>query len=378
MPRIVRFARHGGPEVLEVREEPLEEPGEGEVRLKIEAIGLNRAEIMLRNGAYVSNPTFPSRIGIEASGVIDAVGPGVSGLSIGERAGAVPFNSWDQWGNWTNDSVNKYGLYGESAVVRRSCCPRSAWPAILTGYRRSRAGALWCQYGTAWGGLVDHAGVSSDDIVLVTAASSSAALAGLQIAKNAGAMVIAATRRSDKAEFLFGAGADHVVATEEEDLGTRVKEITSGQGFTIAYDPVGGAFIGDLVAAAQPYGLIVNYGNLRTEPIDIPVLPMLAKRLFFKFHSLYDTMRLPEKRAACFAFVHDEVASGALKADHRPDLPAGADRGRASLHGNQRAARQDRRHHLRLAEIAALGWRGRHPRFCRTRAASSEDREGPP
>ena len=92
-----------------------------------------------------------------------------------------------------------------------------------------------------------------------------------------------------------------------------MKEITGGQGFTIAYDPVGGAFIGDLVAAAQPYGLIVNYGNLRTEPIDIPVLPMLAKRLFFKFHSLYDTMRLPEKRAACFAFVHDQVACGALK-----------------------------------------------------------------
>ena len=308
MPRIVRFARHGSPEVLEVRDEPLEEPGEGEVRLKIEAIGLNRAEIMLRNGAYVSHPSFPSRIGIEASGVIDAVGPGVSGFSIGERAGAVPFNSWDQWGNWTSDSVNKYGLYGESAVVPAFCVARNP-----DGISAVEAGAIWCQYGTAWGGLVDHACVSSDDIVLVTAASSSAALAGLQIAKNAGAMVIAATRKSDKADFLYGAGADHVVATEEEDLETRVKEITGGQGFTIAYDPVGGAFIGDLVAAAQPYGLIVNYGNLRTEAIDIPVLPMLAKRLFFKFHSLYDTMRLPEKRAACFAFVHDEVASGALK-----------------------------------------------------------------
>ena len=308
MPRIVRFARHGGPEVLEVRDEPLEEPGEGEVRLKIEAIGLNRAEIMLRNGAYVSHPTFPSRIGIEASGVIDAVGPGVSGFSIGERAGAVPFNSWDQWGNWTSDSVNRYGLYGESAVVPAFCVARNP-----DGISAAEAGAIWCQYGTAWGGLVDHAGVSSDDIVLVTAASSSAALAGLQIAKNAGAMVIAATRQSNKADFLLGAGADHVVATEEEDLETRVKEITGGQGFTIAYDPVGGAFIGDLVAAAQPYGLIVNYGNLRTEAIDIPVLPMLAKRLFFKFHSLYDTMRLPGKRAACFAFVHDEVASGALK-----------------------------------------------------------------
>ena len=308
MPRIVRFARHGGPEVLEVRDEPLEEPGEGEVRLKIAAIGLNRAEIMFRSGAYIANPDFPSRIGIEASGTIDAVGPGVSGFSIGDRAGAVPFNSWDRWGNWTNDSVNKYGLYGESAVVPAFCVARN--PDNISAVE---AGAIWCQYGTAWGGLVDHANVSSDDIVVVTAASSSAALAGLQIAKNAGATVIAATRRSDKAEFLRGAGADHVIATEEEDFASRVMEITGGQGFTIAYDPVGGAFIGDLVAAAQPYGLIVNYGNLRTDSIDIPVLPMLAKRLFFKFHSLYDTMRLPEKRAACFAYVHDQVGSGALK-----------------------------------------------------------------
>ena len=308
MPRIVRFSRHGGPEVLEVRDEPLQEPGEGEVRLRIEAIGLNRAEIMFRNGAYIANPTFPSRIGIEASGTIDALGPGVSGLSVGDRAGAVPFNSWDKWGNWTSDSVTKYGLYGESAVV-----PAFAVARNPDGISAVEAGAIWCQYGTAWGGLVDHAKVSSGDIVLVTAASSSAALGGLQIAKNAGATVIAATRRSDKADFLRGAGADHVIAIEEEDLASRVKEITGGQGFTIAYDPVGGAFIGDLVEAAQPYGLIVNYGNLRTEPMDIPVLPLLAKRLFFKFHSLYDTMRLPEKRTACFAFVHDQVASGTLK-----------------------------------------------------------------
>ncbi len=307
MARIVRFARHGGPEVLKLRDEPLVEPGEGEVRLRVEAIGLNRAEIMFRTGAYVATPAFPSRIGIEASGTIDALGPGVSGFSIGERAAAVPFISWDQWGNWTPDSVIKYGAYGESAVVPAFTVARNP-----DGIPATDAGAIWCQYATAWGGLVDHAGVSSDDIVLVTAASSSAGLGGLQIAKNAGATVIAATRKREKADFLTGAGADHVVATEEEDLESRVKAITGGQGFTIAYDPVGGAFIGDLVAAAQPCGLIVNYGNLRTEPIDIPVLPMLAKRLRFKFHSLYDTVRLPEKRAACFAFVHDQVASGAL------------------------------------------------------------------
>ena len=176
---------------------------------------------------------------------------------------------------------------------------------------------------------MDCAGVSSDDIVLVTAASSSAALGGLQIAKNAGAMVIAATRKAERVEFLRGAGADHVIAIEE-DLESRVKEITGGQGFTIAYDPVGGALIGDLVAAAQPCGLIVSYGNLRTEPIDIPILPMLAKRLDIKFHSVFDTVRLPEKRAACFAFVHDQVAAGALKAIVDRTFPSSRSRTRTA------------------------------------------------
>ena len=247
-------------------------------------------------------------------------GQSVTDFAIGDRGRhrALPLLA-DKWGNWTADSAIKYGVYGESAVVPAFCVargPEGISPcSLLQPSRREfvERGAIWSQYATAWGGLVDCAGVSADDIVLVTAASSSAALGGLQIAKNAGAMVIAATRKAEKAEFLRGAGADHVIAIEEEDLESRVKEITGGQGFTIAYDPVGGALIGDLVAAAQPCGLIVSYGNLRTEPIDIPILPMLAKRLDIKFHSVFDTVRLPEKRAACFAFVHDHVAAGALK-----------------------------------------------------------------
>ena len=308
MPRIVRLARHGGPEVLEVRDEPLEEPGEGEVRLEVESFGLNRGDIMFRSGAYVASTKFPSRIGVEASGVIEALGPGVTNFVAGERVATVPFLSWDEWGNWTPESSIKYGVYGESAVVPAFCLARTP-----EGNSAVEAGAIWAQYATAWGGLVDYAGVSSDDIVLVTAASSSAALGGLQIAKNAGAQVIAATRKAEKADFLQVVGADHVIVTEEEDLESRVKEITGGRGFTIAYDPVGGAFFGRLVAAARPCGLIVSYGNLRTEPIDIPILPMLAKRLNVKFHSVFDTVRLPEKRAACFAFVQDQVSSGALR-----------------------------------------------------------------
>lgn len=309
MARVVRFGRHGGPEVLDIREEAPVRPGAGEVRIEVEAIGLNRAEIMFRTGHYVAAPSFPSRIGLEASGTIDALGPGVSGFAIGDRVAAVPYLSWDEWGNWTTDSVVKYGVYGESAVVPAFTVARNP-----DGVSPVQGAAIWCQYATAWGGLIDHAALTPSDILLVTAASSSAALGGLQIAKLVGATVIAATRKADKADFLRGAGADHVVATEEEDLARRVKDITGGRGFTVAYDPVGGRFLRALVDAAQPGATIVNYGNLRTEAVDIPILPMLAKRLDIKFHSLFDTVRLPEKRAACFAWVRERVASGALEA----------------------------------------------------------------
>ena len=309
MARVVRFARHGGPEVLEIHDEAPTPPGAGELRIAVEAIGLNRAEIMFRSGHYVAAAAFPSRIGLEASGVIDALGPGVSGFAIGDRVAAVPYLSWDEWGNWTTDSVVKYGVYGESAVVPVFTVARNP-----DGLSPVQGAAIWCQYATAWGGLIDYAALAPSDIVLVTAASSSAALGGLQIAKRVGATVIAATRKTDKADFLREAGADYVVATEEEDLARCVKEITGGRGFTVAYDPVGGRFLRALVDAAQPGATIVSYGNLRTEAVDLPILPMLAKRLDIKFHSLFDTVRLPEKRAACFAWVRERVASGALAA----------------------------------------------------------------
>ena len=157
--------------MLKIVEEPLQEPGPGEVRLKVEAVGLNRAEIMLRTGKYVAVPEFPARIGIEAAGEIDAVGPDVDDVKIGERVSAVPFLSWDRHGNWIPDSIINYGVYGESAIV-------PAWTVARNpeGTTATNAAAAWCQDPTAWEGIVDFAGLTADLIVLVSAASSSAGL----------------------------------------------------------------------------------------------------------------------------------------------------------------------------------------------------------
>src|SRR5664279_4388440 len=106
MPKIVRFYETGGAEVLKIEESPFVEPGVGEVRLAVEAIGLNRAEVMCRRGQYLENPVLPSRLGYEAAGIVDAVGPGTAGVKIGDRVSTIP-----------SFSIGAYGVYGESAVV---------------------------------------------------------------------------------------------------------------------------------------------------------------------------------------------------------------------------------------------------------------------
>ncbi len=106
MPKIIRFHEIGGADVLKVEDLPLSEPGEGEVRLKVEAIGLNRAEVMFRQGQYLETPELPSRLGYEAAGIVDAVGPDTSGVQIGDRVSTIP-----------GFSMGKYGVYGESAIV---------------------------------------------------------------------------------------------------------------------------------------------------------------------------------------------------------------------------------------------------------------------
>jgi NADPH:quinone reductase-like Zn-dependent oxidoreductase len=197
MPRIVRFHQTGGPEVLKIEDEPLVEPGAGEVRVAVSAIGLNYAEMMYRRGVCIADPEFPSRIGHEAAGTVDALGLGVSGFAIGDRVGTVPVQSADRFGNWTQESV-KYGVYGESALAPAHAVVRN--PEKVSD---EVCAAVWCQYLTAWGALINDAGVTADDIVLVTAATSSAGLGGLQIAKEAGATVIAATRTAAKKGYLL-------------------------------------------------------------------------------------------------------------------------------------------------------------------------------
>ena len=297
MPKIVRFYETGGPKVLKIEELPLVEPGEGEVRLAVEAIGLNRAEVMFRQGQYLENPELPSRLGYEAAGIVDAVGPGVSGIQIGDRVSTIP-----------SFSMGTYGVYGESAVV-----PAHAVAHYPDSLSPVEGAAIWMQYLTAFGALIEFGQLQKNASVLITAGSSSVALAAIQITKSAGAFAIAVTRGAVKKSFIMGAGADHVIVTEEEDLVESVMAITSGKGVSLVFDPIAGPLLGKLAEAAAPGASIFEYGALSTSPTTFPLFSALAKGLTVRGYTMFEIVRDPERLARGKRFIYNGIEAGALK-----------------------------------------------------------------
>ncbi len=297
MPRIIRFHETGGADVLQIEDLPLEEPGEGEIRLKVEAIGLNRAEVMFREGQYLEDPELPSRLGYEAAGIVDAVGPGVGDIQIGDRVSTIPAFS-----------MRTHGVYGESAIV-----PAYAAASYPDDLSASEGAAIWMQYLTAYGALIDIGQLKAGDTVVISAASSSVGLAAIQVTKAAGAVAVATTRGSAKKQFLLDAGADHVIVTNEEDLVESVMAITAETGANLLFDPVGGPFLQTLADAAAVGATIVEYGALSPDPTPFPLVTALKKALSVRGYTLFEIVQDAERLARAKQYVYDGLKSGALK-----------------------------------------------------------------
>ncbi|KTD56923.1 quinone oxidoreductase [Legionella sainthelensi] len=295
--KVVRFHEAGNPEVLKLEEIALPEPDNGEVRLRIHAIGLNRAEAMFRRGQYLIAPKFPSKIGYEASGIVEAIGPGVDQKMLGMKLSSVP--CFD---------LGKYGVYGEVAIL-----PAYALAAYPEKLSFVEATSIWMQYMTAYGALVHYGKVSKGDYVLITAASSSVGIAAIEITRAQGAISIATTRTQAKKEELLKLGADYVIVTHDEDLPTRVKEITKGQGARIIFDPVAGKDIEKLADAAADKGIIFVYGNLANEPMPFPLFTALSKGLTLRGYTLFELSANPNLRKEAEKYIFEHITQGDFK-----------------------------------------------------------------
>jgi len=294
MAKIVRFHQLGGPENLRIEELPRQQPGKGEVRLRVLASGLNRAESVYMRGRYFETPQLPSRLGYEVAGVVDAVGEGVDAAWAGKPVATVP-----------GFSQNRYGTLGEEAIVPVEVL--GEYPANLTPVQAS---AIWMQYLTAYGALVLVGGLKAGDFVSIPAASSSVGLAAIQIVRDHGATAIAVTRTAAKREELLTLGAHRVIVSDEEDYVERMKAITGGQGARITFDPVGGPTIEKLAAASAFGGHIIEYGALAGAPTPFPLVTAMVKCLSIHGYTLMQVTGNPAAAAAAKKYVYDRLADG--------------------------------------------------------------------
>lgn len=305
MARTIRFHRHGGPEALTIEEVDIPPPGPGEVRIRTRALGLNRAEALFRLGAYIEQAQFPSGIGLEAAGLIESVGAGVEGFSPGDAVSLVPPRSMLRW-----------PVHGELVTAPAELVikhpPTLGWEA---------AAASWMQYLTAYGALIAIARLKQGEHVVITAASSSVGLAAIQIANRIGAIPIAVTRTSRKAQALREAGAAHVIASTEEDLEARLKEIASEEGVRVVLDAVGGPAFLPLTAAMARGGILINYGGQSPEATPFPLFNVLSKSLMLRGYLVHEITGDPDRLAAAKAFILDGLSDGSLRPIIARSLP---------------------------------------------------------
>ncbi|PBB70572.1 NADPH:quinone reductase [Mesorhizobium sp. WSM4312] len=297
MARTVCFHQHGGPEVLRIEDIDLAPAGAGEVQIRVKALGLNRAEALLRAGSYIETPALPSGLGLEAAGIVETVGEGVNDFVPGDAVSVIPPQSMARW-----PAYGELVTYPAGLIVKHP--PSLDWQT---------AAAVWMQYLTAYGALIDIARLSSVDAVVITAASSSVGLAAIQIANKVGATAIAVTRTSAKKQALLDAGAAHVVVLAEEDLAARLSEIAGPQGVRVVLDAIGGPIFEPLTGAMSKGGILIEYGGLSPEPTPFPLAAVLGKTLTLRGYLVHEITGAPEKLEIAKAFILEGLETGTLR-----------------------------------------------------------------
>ncbi|MDB6143634.1 MAG: NADPH:quinone reductase [Pseudomonas sp.] len=297
MSRIIQFNTPGGPEVLTFKDIEVAAPGPGEVRIRVKALGLNRAESMWRTGEYIEEVKLPARLGYEAAGIVDAVGPDVTGFAVGDAVNTVPAFS-----------QNQYGMYGELVLA-----PVSAVVKHPPSLSFEEAASIWMMFITVYGAFIEAAKLTTGDVVLIPAASSSVGLAAIQLANMVGAKPIALTRTGAKRQQLLDAGAAHVIATQEQDLVAEVMRITDGTGARVVFDPVGGPTFGKLIKAMTTGGMLLVYSALSEEPAQLSYLDLLIKLPTIVGYTIWNTSGDPLRQKSAVEFILAGLASGALK-----------------------------------------------------------------
>ena len=297
MPRILRLHSYTGLDGLSLDDVPLQDPGDGQVRISVRAFALNWGDMdLMENNYSFEFDSLPARIGSEAVGIVNATGPGVSAELIGERVCTIPY------------FYGENGVNGESAIVPEAFVTPA--PDNLTDIE---ACSVWMQYLTAYFPLVEIGRIRPGKTVLITAATGSAGIGAIRVAKTLGARTICTTRSDANRDFLLQAGADHVVVKPGDDLVADLNEMTAGQGVDLAYDPIGGSLVGSYAKALAQDAAIVLYGGLSGEETILPELELTARNASLHPYSMMNYTAKTESRDRGIAFVNNALSKNELK-----------------------------------------------------------------
>ena len=249
--RAIRVHDYGGPEVLRLEDLPVPEPGPGEARVKIAAAGVNFIDIYHRSGQYKG--VLPMTPGMEAAGVVDAVGPDVSDVQVGDR---VVY-------------AMRQGAYAEYAIV-----PATMLAPVPEGIDLHQAAAVMLQGMTAHYLTHSTYPLRPGDVALIHAAAGGVGLLLVQIAKRCGARVIGTVSTEEKAKLARDAGTDDIILYTQEDFSAAVRRLTDGVGVHVVYDSVGKTTFEGSLNCLRPRGYMVLFGQSSgaVPPFDPQVL----------------------------------------------------------------------------------------------------------
>ena len=296
--RAVRFHRTGGPEVLQVDDVPLPEPGPGEVRIRVRHAGVNFIDTYLRAGSYDPGP-LPATAGKEGAGRIDAVGSEVRDLAAGDR---VAF-------------FDARGAYAEAVVI-----PAARAIRVPPDLDDRQAAALLLQGMTARYLTHEIRPLGRGDTVLIHAAAGGVGHLAVQMAKLAGAVVLATCSTEEKTARVRDLDADHVIRYDQVDFAEKVLEITSGRGVDVAIDGVGKATFVDSVRATRVRGHVIFFGQSSGPPEPVQLRGLLGSRTLTTA-SLFDYTRTREDLLTLAVPLMAWAAAGSLTASIDRVLP---------------------------------------------------------
>ena len=290
--RAIRVHEQIGPKGLHVDEIETPKPGAGEVLVDVRAAGVNFPEVLLSYGKYQFKPDVPFIPGGEAAGVIEAVGEGVTTLSVGDRVAFTMI----------------HGAFAERVVT-----PELSAVKLPDEVPFEVGAVTLLTYATTWHALVDRARIREGETLLVLGASGGVGVSAIQLGKLFGARVIAAASTPEKVEFCKRMGADEGICYATEDLKDRAKDLTRGRGVDVVYDPVGGRFSEAALRAIAWEGRFLVVGFASGEIPRVPLNLTLLKgcEIVGVFWGSF-AMREPEKNRAHCAEIFAHVAAGRL------------------------------------------------------------------